>query len=57
MKYYQKQVRQLVKRSRLKKAKRKISMKALIGAVKSPKTPARLKEGLIRKYPSLKKYA
>lgn len=47
----------MVRRTRLKKTKRKISMKALIGAVKSPKTPPHLKAGLIRKYPSLKKYA
>jgi len=36
--------------------KRVISMKALIGAVKSPKTPERLKVGLVKKYPALRKY-
>jgi len=37
-------------------AKRKINMKALEGAVKSPKTPIALKKGLVKKYPSLKKF-
>jgi len=40
-----------------KMAKRKMSRKALIGAVKSNKTPANLKKGLLKKYPWLKKYA
>ncbi len=32
-------------------------MKALIGSVSSPKTPERLKEGLVKKYPQLEQYA
>lgn len=36
--------------------KRQISMNALIGAVKSPRTPMGLKKGLVKKYPTLKKY-
>ena len=40
-----------------RKMKRTISMNVLIGAVKSPRTPERLKAGLLRKYPQLKKYA
>ena len=34
----------------------KISMKAMAGAVASPKTPMRLKVGLVKKYPALRKY-
>jgi len=38
------------------KRKRQISKKALIGAVKSPKTPRHLKLGLVKKYPWLRKH-
>lgn len=31
-------------------AKRQVSMKAIMGAIKSPKTPKHLKEGLKKKY-------
>lgn len=34
----------------------KISMKTMAGAVASPKTPMRLKLGLVKKYPALKQY-
>jgi len=43
----------MVARSRMR---RQVSMKAMIGAVSSPNTPARLKEGLVKKYPQLEQY-